>query len=285
MTNRNLTYSIPWNLFLLASGSALFSIGIQALAVPHGLIHGGLFGASMLAHYVWNDIPPAPLFFLLNIPLFILGWLTVSRRFLLYSLFAMTVSTLTWQYFTFSFHIESQLYAAIACGVICGCGSGVVLRSLGSGGGLDIVAVLLNRTYNLGIGKFYFIFNGLLFTTSFFRLKPDLVIASLIMVFVTAVVMEYVLALFSQRKIVFVVSDKTRDIARRVSSSLRLGSTFLNGEGVYSGQDKKILMTVIDNIQLKRLEELVFTEDPAALFIVENTFNVIGSSFSRRKIY
>jgi uncharacterized membrane-anchored protein YitT (DUF2179 family) len=66
---------------------------------------------------------------------------------------------------------------------------------------------------------------------------------------------------------------------------LKLGSTLLRGCGAYTAMEKEIIMTVINNIQLKKLEEIVFTEDSNALFIVENTFNVIGSSFSRRKMF
>lgn len=55
--------------------------------------------------------------------------------------------------------------------------------------------------------------------------------------------------------------------------------------GAYHKQKKTVLMVVINNIKLKRLEEIVFTTDNYALFIVENTFNVLGSTFSRRKIY
>ena len=66
---------------------------------------------------------------------------------------------------------------------------------------------------------------------------------------------------------------------------MKQSATFLKGFGAYSRKKKNVLMTVVNNVQLKRLEELVFTADPHSLFIVENTFSVLGSSFSRRKIY
>ena len=132
---------------------------------------------------------------------------------------------------------------------------------------------------------FYFYFNFVLFSFSFLSLSFDKIIASLIMVFVTSVVMEYILMMFSQRKVCFIVSDHSREIVARVMKDLGMGSTLLRGCGAYTSKDKDIIMTVINNIQLKKLEEIVFTTDEHALFIVENTFNVIGSSFSRRKIF
>jgi uncharacterized membrane-anchored protein YitT (DUF2179 family) len=105
------------------------------------------------------------------------------------------------------------------------------------------------------------------------------------MMFCTSAAMEQTLALFSQRKVVFIVSDQFESIARAIREKLFIGSTFLHGSGAYSGEPKSILMTVINNIQLKRLEEVVFTIDENALFIVDNTFNVLGKTFSKRKIY
>lgn len=279
------TYSPLWNLALLTVGSALYAIGLNALAIQHGLIHGGLFGVAMLVHYGWAWVSPGLLYFILNIPFFVVAWKHTSRRFLLYSLYCMTVMSVFFVLLTFTFEVRDELYAALAAGVICGAGAGCILRSLGSGGGLDIMAVLLNRKYNIGIGKFYFFFNFVLFGFSFTALSGDKIIASLIMVFVTAVVMEYVLMMFSQRKVCFIVSDKSREIVDRVMKDLAIGSTLLSGRGAYTSKEKEIVMTVINNIQLKKLEEIVFTTDEKALFIVENTFNVIGSSFSKRKLF
>ncbi|MDX2480343.1 MAG: DUF2179 domain-containing protein [Desulfuromusa sp.] len=66
---------------------------------------------------------------------------------------------------------------------------------------------------------------------------------------------------------------------------LKIGTTMLPAVGAYRKEPRTVLMVVINNIQLTQLEELVFTTDNHALFIVENTFNVLGSTFSRRKIY
>jgi len=279
------TYSVPWNLALILAGSVLFALGAKAIVAPHGFIAGGVFGVALLAHYATGLASPGVLYLLLNIPLFALAWVFVSRRFLYYSLWAMVVASVAFELIQADFGIRDPLHAAIAAGVLCGAGAGMVLRSLGSNGGLDVVAVLLFQRYNIGIGKFYFVFNLGLFSLSFTTLAVDLVIDSLIMVFITSVVVEYCLAMFSQRKVVYVISDASGQICERIRAEMGLGGTFIQGRGAYTGRPKDILMTVVNNVQLKRLEEVVFTTDEHALFIAENTFNVLGSSFSRRKIY
>jgi uncharacterized membrane-anchored protein YitT (DUF2179 family) len=217
--------------------------------------------------------------------MFVVAWRKISRRFLWYSLAAMLIFTMAYSVIDLDLYIKNQLYAAVACGLLSGLGVGTVLRSLGSNGGLDVVAVCLYQNYNIGIGKFYFIFNTLLYLAGLLYLDIDLVIASVIMMFCTSMVMEQTLALFSQRKVVFVVSDHLEEISRMVLEKLKVGGILLNGHGAYSKVPKSVLMTVINNIQLKRLEEVVFTIDENALFIVDNTFTVLGKSFSKRKIY
>ena len=113
----------------------------------------------------------------------------------------------------------------------------------------------------------------------------DLVIASMIAVFITAQTIDYTLSLFSQRKLVFIISPQAEDIADQVMNHLKIGTTLVPAVGAYRREAKTVLMVVINNIQLKRLEEIVFTVDEHALFIVENTFNVLGSTFSKRKLY
>ncbi len=283
--NRDFTYSIPWNLLLITLGSCLYAVSIKSIAYVHGFIPGGIFGLGSLVYYKLGKLDPATWFFLMNIPLFLLGWFKVSKRFCLYSMYAMCFSTVAYKMLNIPIHIENEFYATVASGVLGGLGGGLILRSLGSGGGMDIVAVMLNQRYNIGVGKTFFAFNVFLFSLSLSVLKTDLVVASIINVFISSTTIDSVISLFNQRKVVFIISDHAKDIAGEVMSKLHRSGTFLEGKGAYTGQNKDVLMTVINNIQLKKLEEITFTCDPNAFFIVENTFSVLGQGFSRRKIY
>jgi uncharacterized membrane-anchored protein YitT (DUF2179 family) len=285
MLHREIVYSVPWNLMLITTGALIYSVALKGIAEPHGFVPAGLFGVSVLIHTLTDTLGAGLWYLLLNIPMFALSWILISRRFLLYSLYAMLVTAVSYTLFEIDLGIRDQLYAAITCGALSGAGAGIVLRSLGSNGGLDVLGVILWQRYNIGLGKFYFIFNFILFGFCFLILDTDLIIASLILVFVSSAAVDYCLSMFSQRKMALIISSRADDIAEEVMSSLRIGATFLVGRGAYKKEERKVLMTVINNIQLKRLEELVFTHDPHALFIVENTFTVIGSTFAKRKIY
>ncbi len=281
----HLTYTVWWNLLIITIGSIVLAIGLKGITLHHNFIPGGVFGVGMLIYYATPVLSAGVIYFLLNIPLFALGWLYVSKRFFCYSFYAMVTATLAYEFIDIDLGIQEQLYAAVAAGAICGVGSGIVLRSLGSNGGLDVIAIMLNQKYNLGIGKFAFIFNFVLFAASAFVLDIDLIIASLILVFILSVSMEYTMSMFNQRKLVLIISEKSREIAREMIDHLQMGATFIKGSGAYSGTDKNMIMAITNNIMLKRLEQTVFSHDEHAIFIVENTFNVLGSSFNKRRIY
>lgn len=282
---RPITYSVPWNLGLLTVGSLIAALGIKAIALPHGFVSGGLSGLGLLLYYIFGNISPATWVLVLNIPVMILGWIFVSRRFLLYSLYGMLVFTAAIELITVTFQVQDNFLAALSCGCLIGAGTGICFRSLGSAGGTDILAVILHQKFNFRVGQVGFAFNALLFAASFFFLDPDLVLYSLTAIFVASAVTDYFISMFNQRKMVLIVSNHHEELTEAITRKLNRGSTYLFGQGAYTGTRKKVIMTVINNIQQKQLEEIIFTIDPEAFVILENTFNVLGKGFSKRKIY
>jgi uncharacterized membrane-anchored protein YitT (DUF2179 family) len=280
-----IVFSVAWNLILLTAGPVVLAIGIKAIAIPNGFITGGFSGLSLLIYYAFGGLSPGIWYFVLNIPLFIAGWIFLSRRFFFYSLFGMVVLTVAIDLIPFTIPIHDKLLAALAAGVLIGAGAGSYLHSFGSAGGSDIIAIILNQKFNVKIGRFYFYFNLVLFGLSFGFMDIDIILFSLILSFVVSQVADYFLSMFNQRKMVIIISDRSDSIAKAIFEKLNRGSTFLFGRGAYTGRRKKVIMTVVNNYQLKRLEEAVFNVDSDAFFITENTFSVIGKGFSRRKQY
>lgn len=282
---KDLRYSIPWNIFLLTVGSIIFIAGMNGIVVHHSFIPGGLYGLCLFIYYKTELLSPGGLFLLLNIPFILIGWIYISRRFMLYTIYTIMVFYFASEFLILDFDIHDKTYAAIAGGCLIGVGSGLIFRSLGSAGGLDILAIILLRHFNIGVGRTFLAFNIILFSLVLSQYSSDIFIASLILVFVTSNSLDYILTMSNQRKIAYIISDRSAEIAQEVLEKLKLGATMIQARGAYSGRDKEIMMTITNNLQLKRLEEVVFTIDENALFIVENSFDVIGSSFRKRKIY
>jgi uncharacterized membrane-anchored protein YitT (DUF2179 family) len=285
MKIQNITYSVPWNLFLITAGSIILGIGLKAIVIPNGMITGGFSGAGILLYYYTKLFTPGIWYFILNIPVFISGWLLISRRFLLYSLYGTIVLTFAIDFISFEIPVKDLMLAALAGGTIVGAGAGIVFRSLGSAGGNDIISVMLNQKFGIRIGTYNFAFNFVLFLFSFGTMDIDLILYSMAMSFITSQVIEYCMTLFNQRKLIYIISDMPDRIADEIMKKLRRGATFLKGEGAYTGRAKNIILTVVNTFQIKRIEEIVFTIDPDAFLITENTFNVLGKGFSKRKVY
>ncbi|GAB6058468.1 YitT family protein [Desulfonatronum parangueonense] len=282
---RNLSFSVPWNMMLITLGALIFSFGAKTVAIPQEFISGGVTGTGLILYYVVGLLPPGIWYLALNVPIFILGWIYVSRRFFFYSLYGTLLTSLFMDLIPWVLVINDALLSALTAGAIMGAGAGIALRSLGSLGGLDIISVYLNQRFNIGIGKFSFAFNLVLFSGGLFFIGLEQILYSVFLVFVNAMVMDYFLGLFNQRKMVLVVSEKPDELAKAILNTINRGSTFIYGRGAYTGKRKKILLTIVNSLQLKRLEEIIFTIDPNAFTIEENTLNVIGKGFSQRKVY
>jgi uncharacterized membrane-anchored protein YitT (DUF2179 family) len=282
---QRLTNNILFNLAVLTFGAAVYSFGIKDIVVAKGLMSGGVSGVALLLFYLTGALGPGVYYFLLNLPLMVLGWVSLSRRFILYTVYGMGILSLFMQLMPERALIADPLLAAVFGGAVMGAGSGIMLRTLGSAGGTDILAIWLNQKYNLRIGQFNFVFNLAVFAAGMAFYDPTLALYSIILSYANSKVMDYVLALFNQRKMVFIISDKADVIAREIIHSLKRGATFLHGAGAYTGKSKRVILTITNTVEIKRLEELVFSHDENAFFVVENTFNVLGEGFSRRKVY
>ena len=271
--NQKLAESVWWNLLWMTLGSLLMTICIQSVAAPHDFLAGGVMGVALLVAYWTGTLTPLLWYMLICLPIYIGGWFFVGRRFLLYTAYGTLCTTVFGMFITFQIPLSTEVYAAVVGGVLHGAAGGIMLRTLGSGGGTDIVAVLLKERWNIPIGQFL---------TGAFRLSLDLIVASMLMMFISSNALEYVLGMFNRRKLVMIISDHGEEISEAILVTERFGATMLRGKGAYSGSDREILLTVTNNVSLKRLENLVYAIDSHALFIVENTFYVSGGQFARR---
>ena len=267
---RTFARGIPWNLFLLTLGCGLFALGVKAIAIPHMLISGGVFGTALLINYMTETLSPAVWNVLLNIPIFIAGWLFVGRRFVLYSLYGLAVVSVATQYLDMTINITDPI---------------LVLHSIGCDGGLTIISIALHKRYGISVGQFSLLYNITLFVLAFSMYNPDSMLYSLIMIFVYSKVMDYVSTIFNQRKMVLIISTQHAAIREDILTHLHRGATLLSGSGGFTGEQRPVLLTVVQNYQIRLLEELIFRHDKQAFVIIENTLNVLGKGFSCVKEY
>ena len=215
-----------------------------------------------------------------------LGWFSISRKFILYSAYgtiSLSAITAFCRFGTLS--IANPILAAISGGIVCGAGCGIILRSQGSAGGLDILAIYLNKKLSLRVGNTNSIVSGMILTAGAIFLNFEAALYSLIYVFTSGKVLDSVLTGFNQRKILFIVSDCHEAIAEQILTGLHRGVTYLEGRGGYSGQEKKVILTIITLTELSKLKQIVFDIDPSAFVIVNDTLEVIGHRHGELRVY
>lgn len=277
---QRISYAIPWNIGLLSLGSFLTALAVKAVIIPNAFLPSGISGLALLTYYIFPELSSGLWVFLLNIPVFMVGWFFISRRFFWYSLYGMVTLSVFIELVPWTIPFNDKWLAVLAGGVILGLGSGICLRSLGSSGGIGVLQVLARERLGIKVGQFSMGFNAVVLGTGTLWLDLDDVLYSLAMIYVASAAIDAVQRMFNQRKMVFIITSRPQDVSGAIMSKLGRGTTLLNARGGYTGQDKTVIMTVVDSFRLKRLEATIMTIDPKAFVIIESTFSVLGKGFS-----
>lgn len=274
------------NLALIFTGSVVFVYGLKAVMLPEGLFSGGLTGIAILVKMVFPGVNLGLVYFLLNIPLLVLGRLTISKRFVHYTLFGIiSFSLVANMIHPTEIQLHDPLLAALLSGVICGIGSGLILRSLGSAGGMDILAIFLNKRYGIRVGSIYFCSNAMVILAGSYLTNLNAALYSTILLFVSGQVINAVISGFSARMSVMVISDHSETIAKEIIERLNGGVTFLEGQGAFSKRSKRIILTVTTLTELPKLKEMVIQRDPNAFVMINNTLEVLGQRHGALRVY
>jgi uncharacterized membrane-anchored protein YitT (DUF2179 family) len=233
-------------------------------------------GIGLIIHYLVPSLPLGLLYFLLNVPIFILGWVYVGRRFFLYSIAGLFIFSAAVSLTQGSLPVHDKILSAILAGIITGIGAGVILRSFGSAGGSDILSVILLNRFSIRLGNTVLTFNScvLLFAALLFSL--DAALYTLVYMYVSTQMLNLVVTGLSQRKAVFIISNHWERITHEIHEKIQRGVTILRGQGGYTGQEHQILYTVITFRELPRLKRLISGIDPDAFVVVTDTLEVMG---------
>jgi len=271
---------------LITGGSVIYALGLNGIMVPNHILTGGVVGIAMIGHYAVPAVSVGLFYLLLNIPLAAIGWFTVSRRFLFYSIFGTAVFSLAAVAAEPPVpEIRDPILAALSSGVICGFGAGLILRSAGSAGGMDILGVSLSKKFGFRIGQVVFIANAAVLTAGAFLYDVQVALYSMVYLFVTGRVTDSVITGFNRRKSLIVISDRARAIADKILSSEGRGVTFLKGEGAFSRQEKNVIFTITTLRELPKIKETILAIDPEAFLVVNDTLEVLGKRHGRGRVY
>ncbi len=283
---------------LILIGAIIMASGYSFFISPYRIVPGGVYGIGIVVHYLTEglfsfapDGFPIGLFgLLLNIPLTILGIKILGPRFGVKTVVGFILTSGFIDLLTLIFGEdplligEDILLASLFGGVLIGLGLGLIFRARATTGGSDIVAMILAKYTRLPLGQLIIIVDSIIVLLGLAVFQDwRIPLYSWITIFVTGKVIDIVVEGISYEKSLMIVSAKHAEIRDKILSDLKRGGTYISGEGLYSGDDRKVIFTVVTRRELSILQDFINGIDPDAFMSVTDSSEVLGKGFRSLK--
>ncbi|UAL53081.1 MULTISPECIES: YitT family protein [Metabacillus] len=270
---------------LICFGAVLMAIGLEIFLVPNRVIDGGIVGISIILSHLTKVKLGIYLFFL-NVPFFFIGYNQIGKTFALSTLLGVGVMSFT----TALLHpvpvlTEDLLLASVFGGIILGIGVGLVIRYGGSLDGTEVLAILFNKQSPFSVGEIIMFFNLFILGSAGFVFGWDRAMYSLIAYFIAYKTIDVVIQGLDESKSAWIISENPDEVGQAILARLGRGVTYLNGEGAYTGDNKKVIFCVITRLEEAKLKSIVEELDPSAFLAVANITEVRGGRFKKKSIH
>lgn len=273
---------------LLTAGTFFMAVGINVIYEPLSMVTGGFSGIGILVKKLtqtarWSGIPVGMTTLLLNIPLFIRGYCQKGKAFVKKTVYAASC----FSFFllivpTFDIVKQDYLMAALVGGLLNGTGIGLVFSQGASTGGSDLLSVLTAKILpGFSASERLILIDTLIVAAGVFIFGLEIGLYAVVAVFVTGKVSDAILEGLKFAKIAYIISDYPEEISEHILRELGRGLTGLEGQGMYSGKHKKVLMCVVSKKEAVLLKDIVKNADNEAFLILSEAKEVLGEGFWR----
>ena len=271
-------------------GSAITALSIAMFTNPAQIAPGGVSGiGTLLYHTLGIDVGLSIL--VLSLPIFLIGVKLFGRMYGLKSL----VGTLLLSLFTSMWNMifgyggildySKDMSLWLSClygGVLSGFGMGLVMKGGSNTGGTDIIALIIARYTKITTGTCLMIVDALIIAASAFIFSIESALYAIVVVFIMSWVLDKVVLSMGTgyAKTIYIISDHLEDIGRFILDDLERSGTVLPAKGLYTNEEREMLMTVIPNQSISRLVRRVHELDERAFLIIQDTHHVLGEGFT-----
>lgn len=267
--------------------SFIYAVGVNLFVVPAGLYTGGLMGVcqvirTLLAewfhlHFESFDIAGI-IYYVLNVPIFVVAFTRLGRKFFAKTLITVSAMSLFLSLIPTTAIVEDSMAAGVVGGIASGAGIGLMLRMASSGGGLDVVGVLLTRwKKDFSVGKVYLILNAVLYSVCFFLFDVEIVVYSLIYAAVYSVAMDKVHTQNINVEAKIITKADTVDLEKAVFEELGRGITKWTALGAYTYEKSHMLYITLSKYEVSQLKAVVHKYDPNAFIVIAEGVSVDGN--------
>ena len=272
----------------IVCGNALYSLSVAAFLEPAGLITGGATGIALAGGRLTGlSVSGFLLFF--NLAMLAWGWLVLGRAFAFNTLASSILSPIflaLWERLLAGRGLTDDI---VLCTIFSGLGIGaalaIVIRAGASTGGMDIPPLVLQKWFHWPVSVTMMVFDvAIVLGQVPFSPLPQ-VLYGIVMILTHTIVMDKMLMMGESRTEVKLISERSEELCEAILSQLDRGVTILNGAGGYTHEPAAVLLSVVSNRELPKLERLVHDIDPACFLIVSRVTEVSGRGFSLDKKY
>ncbi|MBP7869965.1 MAG: YitT family protein [Candidatus Saccharicenans sp.] len=282
-SDRTIIKRLGLDSLLILSGSIIMGIGYALFLIPFHLVPGGLSGISIMLNYLFH-LPVGLVIIVLNIPVLLISYRFLSRKYVFTTLAGMLSSSLLIDFFDqvlkWPKGTENMLLASIYGGLLLGLGLGLVFRGEASTGGSDVIGLILNKYLGISVGMGIMITDFIIISASglvFRQLEAPLY--GYIVLFISSRVIDLVLEGWNFSKMVIITSSQPQPIADFILHQLDRSGSALKSRSLYLNREGEIIITVIHRKQLAELKTFIKKTDPEAFVIVNDTYEVLGKGF------
>jgi len=265
---------------LMLVGCLIGAVAYPLFLVPNGIAPGGVTGISMVLHHAFGW-PVGMTSLLINIPLFLIGYRSMGRTFVLRSLVATVLFSALIDLMKLEPLTREPLLASVFGGVLVGLGLGLILRAGATTGGTDLLARVVHRRFPLiSVGAFLFALDGVVITLAGFTLSMEHAMYAMISAFIITKVLDSVLTGLRMDKACYIITRQGEGITRRLLDEVGRGVTTLNATGSYSGHQMQLLLCVVSRMEMLAVKSIVNQQDPKAFMFITDTHETLGEGFA-----
>ena len=289
-------FSKKWikDYFFILIGSFILAAGFVYFVAPHKIVPGGVYGIAIVVHYLtegvfsfWPDGIPIGLFgLILNIPLTIAGIKILGPRFGVKTVVGFVLTSVFIDGITFMRPggnialVNDVLLSSVFGGVLIGFGLGLIFKSRATSGGSDIIAMIIAKYTHLQIGKLMIYVDSVIVLLALFAFHDwHIPLYSLVVIYISGRAIDLTIEGADYNKALLIVSKKHVDIKHKLLVDLERGGTYLRGEGMFTGEEKQIIYTVVSRREVAILEEYISKIDPGAFITIMDAKEILGEGF------
>ena len=283
LTPNNLEIVRDYGLILV--GTAVMVFAMHFFFIPSQLAVGGLSGTAQIINS-FTGWPIGAMVFIFNIPLFLMGWRYLGgKRFLARTIFSATVYSVLLDslgvFFPTDGITHDLLLNTLYGGILGGIGGGLVLRSRATSGGTDILARYLDKKFGIPISQGYLYTDSLVVFVAALAFSWEHAMYAIIGLYVWSVVAEVTMTGLNVDRVATIITDQPEQVSRELINQLERGVTSWQGQGMYTGRPRQMLLCATSRGEISVLKALVHEIDPTAFVIISQAHEVLGEGFRK----